>query len=288
MRTKDELVERENRGSVVLGSSCKQNYNLVVAEENAGQSPMKWYARLWLALPVKPACDIFLLGWSTTFSCCRKESDFKNSSICNKLFFVISRIVGIFLTLYALYVAIVACMATYQISITKAKLPYVKEKLYMHMNEDAVCAFDQKGGDIKTFPTKEAAHVANYQIAHCGSCGRCSTWVDLELQWSTRKTLAKQSQKCGIKSLTGGFNALQECLEGPMIGGTHGFTPQCAKCWADDIMCTKRFCVFIYLQTRMTNQVGNFKVGPESITSATCEEANCEAGETVDIAGICF
>jgi len=28
----------------------------------------------------------------------------------------------------------------------------------------------------------------------------------------------------------------------------------------------------------MTNQVGNFKVGPNTITSATCSEASCEAG----------
>ena len=28
----------------------------------------------------------------------------------------------------------------------------------------------------------------------------------------------------------------------------------------------------------MTNQLGNFKVSPDTITSATCEEANCEAG----------
>lgn len=72
---------------------------------------------------------------------------------------------------------------------------------------------------------------------------------------------------------------MQECLESPIIGGTHGFTEQCAKCWADDIVCTKKHCVFIYLQSRMTKKVGNFKVGPNDITSATCEEANCEAGE---------
>ena len=28
----------------------------------------------------------------------------------------------------------------------------------------------------------------------------------------------------------------------------------------------------------MTNSVGNFKVGPKTITSATCSEASCEAG----------
>ena len=32
----------------------------------------------------------------------------------------------------------------------------------------------------------------------------------------------------------------------------------------------------------MTNEIGNFEVGPETITSATCEEANCEAGNPGD------
>lgn len=38
------------------------------------------------------------------------------------------------------------------------------------------------------------------------------------------------------------------------------------------ISASPRFCIFIYLQSRMTNQLGNFKVGPDAITSATCEE----------------
>ena len=109
--------------------------------------------------------------------------------------------------------------------------------------------------------------------------------LDLELEYSTRNTLAVQSQKCAIQSLfSGGFDGLskqyvpnnlhslafstnqdtycsEDCLQGPMIGGTHGFTEQCANCWAEDIVCSKKFCVFLYLQSKMTNKVGNFKVG---------------------------
>ncbi len=32
----------------------------------------------------------------------------------------------------------------------------------------------------------------------------------------------------------------------------------------------------------MTNTVGNFTVGPDTITSATCSEASCEAGNPGD------
>jgi hypothetical protein len=55
--------------------------------------------------------------------------------------------------------------------------------------------------------------------------------------------------------------------------------------FAPDIYCSKAFCIFIYLQSRMTNQLGNFEVGPNTITAATCEEANCEAGNPGDFVG---
>eukprot|EP00804_Cyclotella_cryptica_P000041 CCRYP_013714-RA/>CCRYP_013714-RA protein AED:0.06 eAED:0.06 QI:468/1/1/1/0.85/0.75/8/1701/607 len=273
--TTKELLERVVRGSVVETSSSKETYDLAVAQDG---EPAKSYSSIWRALPFKPLCDIFVLGYRETFPCCYKNADFQKRSCCDKFVFMISRTVGILLNMLALYVALVACLATLQITNTKAKLPFVHEKLYKHMDSGPVCAFENKGGDIKTFSSEEDAHQAHYQIAHCGACGNCSNWIDLELQWSTRNSLAQQSQKCGIKTLGRGIHALQECLESPMIGGTHGFTTECAKCWAEDIFCTKSFCIFIYLQTRMTNQVGNFKVGPDSITSATCEEANCEAG----------
>lgn len=165
---------------------------------------------------------------------------YQRISPLNKIFFVLSSIVGIGLSGYALYVTIVACGATLQISTTKAKLPFVHKKLYSAPDLGPVCAFNHKGGNIRSFPTQQEAHLANYQIAHCGACGHCSNWIsetlcryfmtcmywlvmifvnaflfmvqlDLELEYSTRNTLAVQSQKCAIQSLfSGGFDGLSK------------------------------------------------------------------------------
>lgn len=70
---------------------------------------------------------------------------------------------------------------------------------------------------------------------------------------------------------------LVECLKGDTIG----FQGQCAVCWAEDILCTKDFCVFIALQSFFINTLANFEVGADTITSAACEEAHCEAVRTV-------
>ena len=178
LRTRDELAEREAKDSDVVPSSCMQNYESVIAGETSDERSLLWYSRIWIVLPLKPLFDIYLLGFHRTISCCggNKESDFKKSSCCEKFFFVLSRTIGIVLNLYAIYVAIVACGATLQINNTKAKLPYVNEKLYKHMNDGYVCAFSHKLGDIKTFPSRAQAHLANYSIAHCGPCGHCSNW----------------------------------------------------------------------------------------------------------------
>ena len=36
--------------------------------------------------------------------------------------------------------------------------------------------------------------------------------------------------------------------------------------------------MFIAIQSMITNRMGNFAVGPNSITAATCNEAQCEQG----------
>ena len=89
---------------------------------------------------------------------------------------------------------------------------------FQFMDYDTVCAFDYKGGNIRSFAGREEAHLANYTILHCGACGHCSTWTNLELEYTTRNTLAAESQACGIKTLGRGVNALQKCLEGPTVG----------------------------------------------------------------------
>lgn len=106
----------------------------------------------------------------------------------------IFRTLVIVLNLFAIYTALVACVATTQIKGTKALLPAVHEAVYKNMDYEQVCAFDKKGGSILQFDGREEAHLANYSVAHCGECGYCSNWNDLELQYSTRNNLAEQGK----------------------------------------------------------------------------------------------
>ena len=89
-----------------------------------------------------------------------------------------------------------------------------------------------------------------------------------------RNFLALESRKCAQKSLWGGGkDVLVECLESEKIG----FQGECAVCWAEDILCTKKFCAMIAMQSFMINTLANFEVGSDTITAAACEEAHCEA-----------
>lgn len=123
---------------------------------------------------------------------------------------------------------------------------------------------------MTTFSTPEEAISQNFSIVHCGACAACSNWNDLRLQWTTRTHLAFDAQNCAKKSLFGGKDAVQRCNENSI-----GFSEQCAKCWTEDELCAKKNCVFIYLQSVMLNKMTNFEVGPNQITSATCDEAMC-------------
>lgn len=66
---------------------------------------------------------------------------------------------------------------------------------------------------------------------------------------------------------------VQKCIEEDI-----GFSPQCSWYWANNVKCSTKNCAFIYLQSLMTNQVANFEVDANTITSATCSESACEAG----------
>ena len=73
------------------------------------------------------------------------------------------------------------------------------------------------------------------------------------------------------ESLFGGsFEDVQDCNENKI-----GFTEECSMCWTTDEMCAKDNCFFIFLLSVFTNQVNNYNVGHDDITSATCDEALC-------------
>ncbi|KAL7461511.1 hypothetical protein ACHAXS_001929, partial [Conticribra weissflogii] len=264
---------RSAEGSVQEGMTSRDVFNTFMMMENSGKN-ISYCQRLGDRLPFKPFFSIFAMTCKDFCGCCcNGKSRFHRKRTWKKILILIFRTLVIVVNLFAIYVALVACVATIQIKGTKALLPAVHKAVYENMDYEEVCAFDEKGGLIQQFGGREEAHLANYSVAHCGECGYCSNWNDLELQYSTRNNLAEQAQECGLKTMFQGVTALQLCLETD-IGWTH----ECARCWAEDIVCTKKHCMFIYLQSQITNQVGNFKVSEDSITSATCEEAYCEAG----------
>ena len=76
--------------------------------------------------------------------------------------------------------------------------------------------------------------------------------------------------RSGAKSILGSREDVQTCNENKI-----GFTEECSVCWTDDQYCVRNNCVFIFLQSVFTNQVNNFEVGPDDITTATCDEALC-------------
>jgi len=182
-----------------------------------------------------------------------------------------------------LYFVIINLGATYQSDIVRKKLPAVYKEVYRDMDEGEVCAFDNRGADsiITTFADKDAAHEAGFLVLHCGACGHCSDWHNLRKEYTTRNYLAKESARCGRKSLFSSYEEVVSCIEEEPIG----FQGECALCWATDILCTKANCSFIFLQSTMIGAMGDFAVGPDTITSASCEEAHCEAGQFVPCSG---
>eukprot|EP00808_Paulinella_micropora_P007491 g56426.t1 len=217
----------------------------------------------------------------TQVSCCgclRGEH-----SISFKLFTLLLWLGWVFLVGFSVFVVIANIGATLEGNRVRVHLPGVDKALYKHMDQGPVCAFDKRGANsnVTTFANKEAAHAAGFLVAHCGECAACSDWHNLRLQWTTRAFLARESKKCATKALFGGPEATQACLEAPPLN----FGPECASCWTTDILCTKKNCIWIYLQSTLINAAGDFKVGPESITSASCEEAFCEVGQFVPCSG---
>ena len=260
---------------LLTNNDPKQMYQSILDKET--EESQKWYRRVYDASPIRPALYCARLH----FGCCKKRGHGESSdtikTCVHQSWYILIKILAVVINLLALYVTVVACGATWQIKRTIRKLPYVDQTIYAHMNEGPVCAFDEKCGNIDTYPNENIADLTNHTIAHCGPCGRCSSWSDLELQYSTRHDLAERAQACATKEMFKGKEALQQCLVNDI-----GWTWDCAGCWADSIKCSSRHCIFIYLQSLWINAAGDFEVSPDQITSATCSEANCEAGNPGD------
>ncbi|KAG7372911.1 hypothetical protein IV203_033635 [Nitzschia inconspicua] len=178
------------------------------------------------------------------------------------------------LSAFFLYLTIVNCAATTQQVIVRQNLHKAFEYLYpADYHTGPMCGWSEptEYGDIRSFDSLEELRAANYYLIHCGYCGECSNWNDLSKQWTTRTFLAEASRKCAQKSLLGGVDAVQACNEAEPLG----FTPGCAECWTVDELCAKKNCFWIFLQSTLINAVSDYRVQPNDITSATCDEAMC-------------
>lgn len=222
-----------------------------------------------------------LPSWCDAFVC--NSPEYKSSSLAWKTLFWFKGLVLFVVYALCLYFVIVSMGATKQIASTREKLPAVHEALYSLLDEGPVCAFNNLGAasDIRTFSDGDAAHEAGYLVVHCGACAACSSWQNLIVQHARRDNMAALANVCAKKSLFGGDEQLHNCL----MDETIGFSEECAACWAEDITCTLSHCTFLFLQSQMVNNAGNFEVGPDDITSASCEEAHCEVGQFVPCSG---
>ena len=165
----------------------------------------------------------------------------------------------------SMYMIIVNIGATQQGNYAIQKFPTVHGILYEGQNEGPVCAYLEPWIDetTRTFPNATTATMEGYEIAHCGACAACSTWHNLELQWSTRNNLAILSNKCAKKQIFGGYEKALDCHL-----GTIGFDIPCSNCWIDVEACAIHHCSFIQMQAWIIANLGNFEVGPGTLWNA--------------------
>lgn len=282
-------VKQPTMPSMSSGADDKENENVTpqqvyktVAGLEESEADISWYHRVWQHLPLKPIWDLKVIGTLDTCRCCARKgtelrTEFQEMSCGKKTWFVIRKIFKLLINLVCIVLAIVACGDAYQTGITRAKLPYVQD-IYSHLDEGSVCAYDDKCGDIKSFDSNEAAHAANYSVAHCGVCSGCSTWQDLSVQWTTRKNAADMAQSCGIRNLFD-QDSMAKCFEREF-----GWTSVCSEAWVHSVVCARKQCGLIALRTLITNRMGNFQMQKTSITPATCNEAQCEQGNPGEFA----
>lgn len=116
----------------------------------------------------------------------------------------------------------------------------------MYFTEPQVCAFNpiDPQQPFQSFPNREAAVAADWTVAHCGECGKCSNPHDIIIYVETRNTISVTAQTCGVARFFGGYGKLVDCLQGKI-----GFTRPCTYCWADNMVSTGSMCLFSCLRT---------------------------------------
>lgn len=120
------------------------------------------------------------------------------------------------------------------------------------------------------YDTDEVCDSGRGSVLHCGTCGACSNDHDIGVYRRTRDTLTETTTRCALKSLLGGRRAVTECMERNV-----GLTPECTRCWVDNIFCTKRHCKWSCLLYRLGIGGRGSEAGGRLGPCLDCDEKMC-------------
>lgn len=118
-------------------------------------------------------------------------------------------------------------------------------------DQKSVCALEDVSQTMSTFPSAQDANEAGLPIAHCGTCGGCSSVQDITIYAATRNTLTVDATKCAMKSFLS-LDLVSKCFDKNV-----GFTPACRDCWTENIGCTKKRCKWTCLKFKMLGGSNN-------------------------------
>ena len=111
------------------------------------------------------------------------------------------------------------------------------------VNESGYC-----GMDGVTYSTVEMARKKGGGVMHCGACGACSTYHDIELYKITKENLTAVSRSCAWKSVFSKSKA-RKCMDEKV-----GFTSKCMDCWMENILCDRKHCLAVCLESMLKNE----------------------------------
>lgn len=188
-----------------------------------------------------------------------------NRRCCGRcIFFTAAVLVTIFL---AFTIAIFAGSR-----VEKKRMLEAKSTVNLYNNDTSVCAFDEFETAMTFRSTEDAQYFAEtsqtpQKVAHCGTCGMCSTSHDIDIYAKTRNSLTGDATVCALMTFLGS-KRVSKCFEERV-----GFTPGCQKCWTDNIACTKKQCKWSCLKYRILGQQNNN--GDDLNDCLECDERMC-------------
>lgn len=195
----------------------------------------------------------------------------------SKFWFEFKRVLWYLSSFGCFFFTIVNIGATYQQCAAREALPHTFKLLYPpdYLN-GTMCAWDAPGPNatIKTFESLQDVYDVDYEVVHCGACGRCSNWNDITLQYTTKEVLAAITAQCAKKAVGRSVNVSDP--EDPVVMCNRllvGFTPECAMSWTWDEVNTARNSFFVYIQANIANYFVDMEVTYQDITLATIDEA---------------